>query len=184
MLIFNIIISFIIILIIYFALKETLKKLVCVFMNYEYDSYYFLFPTSVILGIWSLVFILWYFTLSTIQNVDIIGVFSKYITNDGNIENSFILTTFLFIILGLIAQIFAVLLVNIDYKKIFGNTRFFFKKIFRVRNVKRNKLVIKNEPDKIGFITALFISVLLFIIFIFSLTILILIGVLIGKNFA
>ena len=183
MFIFNIIISFIIILIIYFALKETLKKLVCVFMSYEYDSYYFLFPTLVILGIWSLAFILWYFTLSIIQNIDITGMFSKYITNDGNIENNFILTTFLFILFGIITQIFAILLVNIDYKKIFGNTRFLFKRIFRVKNKKGNKLVIKNEPDKIGFITSLFISVLLFIIFIFSVTILILIGVLIGKNF-
>lgn len=184
MLIFNIIISFIIILIIFIAIKEILKKLVCVFMNYEYDSYYFLFPTFVILGIWSLVFILWYFTLSIIQNIDIIGVFSKYITNDGNIENNFILTTFLFILFGIIIQIFAILLVNIDYKKIFGNTRFLFKRILKIRSAKGNKLVIKNEPDKIGFITALFISVLLFIIFIFSLTILTLVGVLIGKNFA
>ena len=184
MIIFNIFISLIIIIIIFFAIKETLKKLVCVFMGYEYESYYFLFPTFIIFGIWSIIFILWFISLSIFQNIDIISVFSKYITNDGNFENNFILTTFIFIILGILVQTFAILQVNIDYKKIIGNTRFLLKKTFKVRSVKGNNIVIKNDPGKISFITALFISILLFIIIIFSLTILILIGILIGKNFA
>ena len=183
MLIFNLIISIIILLLIFFLIEQITKKLVSTFMEYEYKTYYILFPTLIIFGLWSLMFILWYITLAFILNIDITGELIKLIVKEGVIENSFISASFIFILIGIFLQSFAILLININYKKIFGNARFFFKRILKIRNKKGNKLIIKNDPEKIGFLTALFISFLLFIIFTFSITLLIFIGLLIGKKF-
>lgn len=182
MLIINFIISLIIILIIFSIISSVTKLLLRIFTRYDYESYYLFLPTFLIMGVWSLGFLLWYFTITYIQNIDIIQIIISIIIKDTLIPNNFIITSLIFLFICLLFKSIALLTINIDYKKITGNTRFFFKKLFKVRMKKNGKLVIKNDPEKVSFGTALSISLLSFVIIAISLLILFFIGYLISKK--
>ena len=72
--IFNIIISLIIILISYILISLVIKFLLKIFNNYEYKNYYLLLPTFFSMGSFSLGFLIWYYIITYIFNIDIIEV--------------------------------------------------------------------------------------------------------------
>ena len=72
--------------------------------------------------------------------------------------------------------------ININYKKIIGNTRFTFKKLFKIREITNKNLTLKDDPDKINPITAFFISILTFFIICIFVLILFFIGYLISRK--
>jgi hypothetical protein len=182
MLIFNFIISIILILIIFWITASITKTLLYIFTKYEYESYYLLFPTLLCIGSWCLSFILWYFTVNYFLHIDIIEILLSIIIKETIIESNFIIASLFYILLATILQSIAILTINIDYKKITGNTRFFFKKLFKVRTKKNGNLIIKNDPERITFIEALAISILIFVIVVLTIVLLFFIGFLISKK--
>ena len=86
MLIVNFVISIVIIIIIFMLISFIIKSLIHVFTQYEYPSYYLFLPTFLILGIWSLNFILWYFSITYILKIDIIKVIIGIIIKEGIIK--------------------------------------------------------------------------------------------------
>ena len=182
MLIFNFILSIIVILIMFGIISCVIKKLIYVFTKYNYESYYLLLPTFLILGVWSLCFLLWYFTITYFIKIDIVELIISFIIKEGKLENSFIITSLIYILFGIFLQGVAILTVNIDYNKLTGNTRFFFKKLLRIRPKRNGKLIIKNKPEKISFIEAIAISILSFLIIITSISLLFFVGYIISKN--
>ena len=80
MIIFNFIFSIIIILIIYFLISSILKYLLKIFNKYEYKNYCLFLPTFLAMGTWSLGFLMWYFTLTYLMNIDIIKIITGSIT--------------------------------------------------------------------------------------------------------
>lgn len=182
MIIINFIISIIILLIIFGVIYSITKLLLYIFTGYDYKSYYIFLPTFLMMGAWSLCFILWYVTITYILNIDIIQIIISIIIKEAFIPNSFIITSLIFLFICLLLKSIALLAINIDYKKLTGNTRFFFKKLLKVKMKKNGKLVIKNEPEPIYFRTALSISILSFVIVVISILILFFIGYLISKK--
>lgn len=182
MLIFNFIISIALILIIFLVISSVIKILLYIFTKFEYKSYYLLLPTFLTLGAWSLCFLLWYFTITYFLKINITKVIISFIIKEGYIKNNFIITSLTYILIAIFLQSIAMLAINIDYKKMTGNTRFFFKKLFKIRMKKNGKLIIKNEPEKISFIEALAISILTFLIIIITIALLFFIGYIISKN--
>ena len=182
MLVFNFIITIALILIIFCIIASVVKCLIYLFTKYEYESYYLLIPTFFILGIWSLCFLLWYFTLTYFMNIDISEIIISLIIKEGLIEKSFITTSLIYILAAIFLQSLAILTINIDYKKLTGNTRFFFKKLFKIRLKRNGKLIVKNEPEKITFIESIAISILTFLIIIVSITLFFCIGYIISKK--
>lgn len=182
MIIFNFIISLIIILIIYFLISTTTKYLLKIFNNYEYKNYYLLLPTFLSMGSWSICFLIWYYIVTYILNVDIIEVIISFIVKEPQIPQNVLAFSFITLVSCLIIQSFAILTVNLDYKKITGNTRFTLKKIFKIKEVTNKKLVLKDDPDKFNFITAFFISLLTFLIICIMIFILFFIGYIISRN--
>ena len=130
MIIFNFIFSIIIILIIYFLISSILKYLLKIFNKYEYKNYCLFLPTFLAMGTWSLGFLMWYFTLTYLMNIDIIKIIISFIIKEPSISNQVLIVSFIYWILCLLIQNFAFMTININYKKIIGNTRFTFKKLF------------------------------------------------------
>lgn len=182
MLIINFFISLIAILVIFGIISSVTKLFLYTFTKYDYKSYYLFLPTFLILGAWSLTFILWYITITYFLNIDIIQVIISIIIKESIITNSFLLTTLIFIFIGLLFQSIALLSINIDYKKLTGNTRFLFKKMLKCKIGKDKNLVIKDDPEKIGFFTSLSISILTFVLITLSFFLLFFIGYLISKK--
>lgn len=180
--IFNIIISLITILIAYILISLVIKFLLKVFNNYEYKNYYLLLPTFFSMGSFSLGFLIWYYIITYIFNIDIIEVFISFIIKEPYIPNVMIVSSFITLFICLILQSLSILTVNIDYKKLTGNTRFAFKKLFKIREITNKNLTIKDDPDKISPITAFFISLLTFFIICIFVLILFFIGYLISRK--
>ena len=184
MILFNVVLSLIIAIIIYFVILLITKKLLYIFTKYEYETYYLLFPTLLILGIWSLIFIIWYITLTFLLNIDLTSIIIKIVVKDYIDITSILNCSILCILSALIINGLSILTVNIDYKKITGNTRFFFKKLFKTKLKKDKKLIIKNDPEKITFLTGLLISILSFVILVLSISILFFVGFFISNKMA
>lgn len=182
MIIFNFIFSIIIILIIYFLISSILKYLLKIFNKYEYKNYYLFLPTFLAMGTWSLGFLMWYFTLTYLMNIDIIKIIISFIIKEPSISNQVLIVSFIYWILCLLIQSFAFMTININYKKIIGNTRFTFKKLFKIREITNKNLTLKDDPDKINPITAFFISILTFFIICILVLILFFIGYLISRK--
>lgn len=182
MIIFNFIFSIIIILIIYFLISSILKYLLKIFNKYEYKNYCLFLPTFLAMGTWSLGFLMWYFTLTYLMNIDIIKIIISFIIKEPSISNQVLIVSFIYWILCLLIQSFAFMTININYKKIIGNTRFTFKKLFKIREITNKNLTLKDDPDKINPITAFFISILTFFIICIFVLILFFIGYLISRK--
>lgn len=182
MLIFNFILSIIVILIMFGIISYVIKKLIYIFTKYNYESYYLLLPTFLILGVWSLCFLLWYFTITYFIKIDIVELIISFIIKEGMLENSFIIASLIYILLAIFLQGIVILTINIDYNKLIGNTRFFFKKLLRIRTKRNGNLIIKNQPEKISFIEAMAISILSFLIIITSISLLFFMGYIISRN--
>lgn len=184
MLIFNFIISIILLLIIFFIISSVTKILLRIFTKYDYESYYIFLPTFLIMGAWSLSFILWYIIITYFLNIDIIEVIISIIIKETFIPNSFIITSLVFVFISLLLQSISLLTVNIDYKKMIGNTRFTFKKVLRIRTRSNKHLVIKNDPEKIDFKTSVGISILTFIFINIAILMLLFVGYLLSLKFS
>lgn len=180
MLIFNFIVSIILLLIIFFIISSVTKIFLRIFTKYDYESYYLFLPTFLIMGAWSLSFILWYIVITYFLNIDISKVIISIIIKETLIPNNFIIASLIFMFISLLLQSIALLTINIDYKKMIGNTRFTFKKILRIRTKRNKNLVIKNDPEKIDFKTSVGISILTFVFISISIFILLFIGYLLS----
>ena len=169
--IFNIIISLIIILISYILISLVIKFLLKIFNNYEYKNYYLLLPTFFSMGSFSLGFLIWYYIITYIFNIDIIEVIISFIIKEPSIPNVMIVSSFITLFICLILQSLSILTVNIDYKK-----------LFKIREITNKNLTLKDDPDKISPITAFFISLLTFFIICIFVLILFFIGYLISRK--
>ena len=150
--IFNIIISLITILIAYILISLVIKFLLKVFNNYEYKNYYLLLPTFFSMGSFSLGFLIWYYIITYIFNIDIIEVIISFIIKEPSIPNVIIVSSFITLFICLI------------------------------REITNKNLTLKDDPDKISPITAFFISLLTFFIICIFVLILFFIGYLISRK--
>lgn len=183
MILLNFIFSIIIVLILFIILMNIIKLALKLFTDYDYQNYYLVFPTFLSLGTWSLTFIIWYYFTNYIMNIDIIQTIISIFIKEYNISNNFTIISLVFILIGILFQGLSIYLININYKKLTGNTRFFFKKVLKVKLKDDNAITISENPEKISIFSSIIISILIFIFLILCISLLLFIGKLISNRF-
>ncbi len=157
-----------------FVIISTIIKVVlfCI-IRYDYDYKYLIVPSIITVIVWSAIVYAWNTAINRILNINILNVYFNSVLNWEQKEldvKGIIIITIICVVIGIVLQAISYYTVNINYRKISGNIRFFLKKIFRIKFKDENAIAIDTRPDTLYFGEAILSSLFAFsLIFFFIL---------------
>lgn len=159
-------------------ISTIIKLALFITIRYVYDTRLLIIPSLLTIATWCVMAIGWFYTVTHVLNIDLSSfAFNLFMIKEQTqpIITPLWMTALIFGIIGMIFQAFSYFTVNIDYIKINGNIRMFFKKLLHIEPKKdqiTTGIAVDTRPDNLTFGNAFIASLFAFtfiVLFIFIL---------------